>query len=69
MRLVYPKQIEGVSNETWRDYWQFLADKQEYQTSRITFENLREKWGHTYWFYDNYLELTYLDDIRSIPIN
>lgn len=69
MRLAYPEYIEGVSAETWRDYWQFIVDNQSFQAQNISFKQLQKKWAHTYWFYDNYLNFIEVGKNSSIPIN
>lgn len=69
MRLAYPEQIEGVSRETWLDYWQFLFDNQSFQTSRINFSVLQKKWGHTYWFHDCYLKGKVFGNNSPMPVN
>lgn len=69
MRLAYPEHIEGVDPETWRDYWQFLVDNQNYQNKNISFKQLQKKWAHTYWFYDYYLSCIELGNNSTMPIN
>ena len=55
-RFFYPQKIEGVDQEVWEDYWQFIADSQAYNNGTKSFAELQNKWGHTYWFYDCYLK-------------
>ncbi len=69
LRLAYPDHIEGIEPETWRDYWQFIADNQSYLSRNISFRQLQKKWGHTYWFYDNYLTLIEWGDNSPMPIS
>ena len=69
MRLAYPEHIEGVGPETWRDYWQFLVDNQNYQNKNISFKQLQKKWAHTYWFYDYYLSCIELGNNNPMSIN
>lgn len=66
VRFAYPQSVWGVSAETWRDYWQFLADKQSFEESRITANALQQKWGHTYWFYDLYLSVVNVESESSV---
>ena len=55
-RYLYPTRIEGVSQEIWNDYWLFIADNMSYLNGNISFSDLRNKWDHTYWFFDCYLK-------------
>lgn len=66
--VVYPRRIEGVSSDTWRDYWNFIKDNQKYQAKKIQFKQLEEKWEHTYWFYEHYVSFVYPEDLHA-PIN
>lgn len=54
-RLSYPYEIKGIDKETWIDYWDFVLDDQAYQAKRIPFEELENKWKHTFWFYQLYM--------------
>ncbi|MBD5387965.1 hypothetical protein HDR68_01040, partial [bacterium] len=62
---LYPQRIEGLSQEVWNDYWQFIADNQSYTSRNISFAELQRKWGHTYWFYDCYLRTVDLQAAKS----
>lgn len=53
-RYMYPTSIEGISKETWNEYWAFMVDDQAYQKQALPFADLHKKWKHTYWFYDLY---------------
>ena len=53
-RYIYPQNIEGIEAETWNDYWAFILDDQAYQNEQISFEQLQQKWRHTFWFFHLY---------------
>ena len=69
MRFAYPASIEGVDNNTWRDYWQFLSDNEAFQSGKISFSELNKNWGHTYWFYDCYMKIIHFDNTGTRQIN
>lgn len=53
-RYSYPKNIEGVEADTWNDYWAFILDDQAYQNEQMSFDQLQQKWRHTFWFFHLY---------------
>lgn len=69
MRLAYPSYIEGVDNNTWRDYWRFLSDNEAFQSGKKNFSELSKDWGHTYWFYDCYMKIIHFNNTDSRQIN
>lgn len=58
-RYQYPIEMPWLSKEVWQDYWSFVADKQRYESKQISFGELQKKHGHTYWFYDIYINIKY----------
>lgn len=58
-RYLYPLHMDGISKEVFNDYWAFMVDDQAYQKQAISFDELRKKWKHTYWFYDLYTTIKY----------
>lgn len=54
--LAYPRHLEGIGEDTWADYWQFLVDNSNYQNGQLPFFELQSRWKHTYWFYDWYMQ-------------
>ncbi len=54
--LAYPRHLEGIGEDTWADYWQFLIDNSNYQNGQLPFFELQSRWKHTYWFYDWYMQ-------------
>lgn len=69
VRLAYPAHIEGVDNNTWQDYWQFINDNEAFQSGRKYFSELRKAWGHTYWFYDCYMKIVHFNNTGNRQIN
>lgn len=69
LRYNYPRNIEGISQETWNDYWRFISDNQSYSNGNTPFTQLQRKWGHTYWFYDCYLKPVALNPSSSQSVN
>lgn len=68
-RYSYPQRIEGVGQEVWNDYWRFISDNQSYRNGNMTFSQLQKKWGHTYWFYDCYLQSAPIESASSQSVN
>lgn len=55
VRVSYPARIDGIDQEVWSDYWDFLLDERSYQTKNLDFDEFYTKWKHTYWFYNLYM--------------
>lgn len=55
-----------IDPETWNDYQLFIQDNFLYMNRRMSFAQLDEKWGKTYWFFDCYL---HINIEPSLPAN